>query len=136
MKLYLAAITALFIATIVPGASPAQSAMSAAEFDQYTRGKTFYYDSNGTAYGAEEYLEDRQVRWSFLDGQCQKGHWYPEGENICFLYENRTDPQCWRFTRSGAGVIAQFEGEGSSTELYEVEQSNQPLHCLGPDVGV
>lgn len=114
----------------------AQSLMSAAEFDTYTRGKTFYYGAAGAPYGAEEYLEDRRVRWSFLDGKCQEGHWYEDGGLICFLYDNQPDPQCWSFVRSPAGLIARFENDPAQTELYEVEKSDEPLMCLGPDVGV
>lgn len=114
----------------------AQSLMSAEEFDAYTRGKTFYYGSLGAPYGAEEYLDDRRVRWSFLDGKCQEGVWYQEGALICFVYDNHPEPQCWSFERSADGLIARFENDPDQTELYEVEQSAEPLMCLGPDVGV
>ena len=50
----------------LPSALTAQSPMSAEEFDAYTQGKTFYYAENGNAYGGEEYLRNRRVRWSFL----------------------------------------------------------------------
>ncbi|QYX58474.1 hypothetical protein K1T73_02125 [Roseovarius sp. SCSIO 43702] len=110
--------------------------MSAEEFDAYTRGKTFYYGSNGAPYGAEEYLDNRRVRWSFLDGECQEGEWYQEGEMICFTYETHPDPQCWSFERGSRGLIARFENDPALTELYEVEQSDEPLYCKGPDVGV
>ena len=114
----------------------AQAQMSAAEFDRYTRGHTFYYAANGAPYGGEEYLDDRRVRWSFLDGQCQSGYWYEEDDLICFIYENRPDPQCWSFEQAGGGLVARFAGPEPSTELYEVEKSSEPLMCLGPDIGV
>ena len=47
--------------------------MSAEAFDAYTRGKTFYYASQGAPYGAEEYLSDRRVRWSFLTANARTG---------------------------------------------------------------
>ncbi len=127
-------LTALLL--FIPAAVFAQSAMTAEEFDLYTKGKTFYYGNDGAPYGAEEYLENRRVRWSFLDGECKEGRWYPEEGNICFLYEDRTEPQCWKFNRSGAGITARFQSATSQTELYEVEQSTQPMVCLGPEVGV
>lgn len=117
-------------------APPVLAQMSGAEFDTYTRGKTFYYGAGGAPYGGEEYLDNRRVRWSFLDGRCQDGQWYEENGLICFVYETRPEPQCWSFERSQNGLVARFEGESSLSELYEVEQSREPLMCLGPDLGV
>lgn len=110
--------------------------MTAKEFDTYTRGKTFFYGSMGSAYGAEEYLPNQRVRWTFLDGKCQEGVWYEDGGLICFVYENQPDPQCWSFERAPGGLTAQFENDPTQTQLYEVEQSDEPLMCLGPDIGV
>lgn len=121
--------------TVAPGAMAADM-MTAAEFDSYTRGKTFYYGSRGEPYGAEEYLANRRVRWTFLDGRCQEGVWYEDDGLICFVYENQPEPQCWSFERRAGGLIAQFENDPASTELYEVRQTSEPLMCLGPDVGV
>ncbi|MEM8775819.1 MAG: hypothetical protein AAGF53_12350 [Pseudomonadota bacterium] len=110
--------------------------MSAGEFDAYTRGKTFTYGSNGAPYGAEEYLEDRRVRWSFLDGQCQEGSWYEENGLICFVYEDKPTPQCWKFERSSSGISALFQNDPTQSQLYEMQQSSEPLMCLGPKIGV
>ena len=110
--------------------------MSADAFDRYTLGKTLMYAQGGSAYGAEEYLENRRVRWSFLDGQCKEGVWYEDGGQICFVYEDRTDPQCWTFTQGANGLIAQFENEPEGFELYEAETSDEPMLCLGPEIGV
>lgn len=117
-------------------ACAAQAQMTAEEFDRYTRGQTFYYGSGGAPYGGEEYLDNRRVRWSFLDGQCQSGFWYEADGLICFIYEARPGPQCWSFERSASGLIARFSGPEPSAELYEVEKSREPLACLGPDIGV
>ncbi|MFB9148682.1 hypothetical protein [Roseovarius ramblicola] len=125
----------LAIATLLAG--PADAEMSAEEFDAYTRGHTFYYGAEGEdPYGAEEYLPGQRVRWSFLDGECQEGHWYAEGPLICFVYENRPDPQCWSFERRTGRLVARFEGETPMTELYEVRKSREPLECPGPKIGV
>lgn len=113
-----------------------QDRMTAEEFDAYTLGKTFYYGSLGAPYGAEEYLDNRRVRWSFLDGKCQEGVWYEEGALICFVYDHDPEPQCWSFERGASGLIARFENDPAQSELYEVEKSVEPLHCLGPEVGV
>ena len=119
-------------------ASPvlAQTPMSAEEFEAYTMGKTLYFGSGGAPYGAEEYLDNRRVRWSFLDGKCKDGVWYEENGLICFVYEDREAPQCWSFARNGDGLTALFQDEPGNTELYEAQQSDEPMLCLGPDVGV
>ncbi len=114
----------------------AQSPLSASEFDAYTRGKTLFYGFEGQVYGVERYLPNRRVLWSFLDGDCKEGVWYEREDQICFLYEDRLDPQCWVFTRSGGGLIAQFEGDPAATELYEAEDIGEEMLCHGPDVGV
>ena len=131
MRTALALLLALFAA---PAA--AQSQMSGAEFDAYTLGKTLFYGRDGAAYGAEVYLPDRRVRWSFLDGDCKEGEWYEESGLICFVYEDKPDPQCWSFTRGAAGLIARFENRPDTTELYEADERGQEMLCLGPKIGV
>lgn len=114
----------------------AQSLMTAEEFDQYTQGKTLYYGDGNTPYGAEIYLPNRRVRWSFLDGQCRDGEWYEADGLICFVYEDRPDPQCWSFEEAPSGLIARFENDPAVTPLYEANESTQEMLCLGPEVGV
>lgn len=127
---------ALFLACLLAAPLQAQTLLGAEEFDAYTKGKTFYYGSAGRPYGGEEYLENRRVRWSFLDGKCQEGLWYEENGLICFIYDVTPDPQCWSFERGDGGLIARFENDPAQTQLYEVEKTNEPLLCHGPDVGV
>ncbi|MGJ8625606.1 MAG: hypothetical protein ACSHXB_01490 [Sulfitobacter sp.] len=114
----------------------AQDTMSAAEFDAYTRGKTLFYGRGGHAYGAEIYHENRRVQWSFLDGDCREGEWYEADGLICFVYENNPNPQCWSFVEGSRGLIARFENEPNTTELYEAQDQGQEMLCLGPKVGV
>ena len=114
----------------------AQSPMTAQEFDEYSRGKTFYYGAAGAPYGIEEYLPGRRVRWSFLDGQCKDGSWYEQNGEICFVYEDREDPQCWLFYRGPEGMTASFQGSEQVTELYEMQKTPEPMQCMGPEVGV
>lgn len=114
----------------------AQDLMTAEEFDAYTRGKTLFYGRNGNAYGAEVYHENRRVVWSFLDGECREGEWYQDGSLICFVYENNPDPQCWSFARGTGGLIARFENDPQTTELYEAQDADEEMVCLGPKVGV
>lgn len=115
----------------------AETPMSAAQFDQYSTGKTLYYSAGGGAYGAEQYLPGRRVIWSFLDGQCMTGEWYEQGDQICFVYEDSPNgPQCWSFFARDNGVLAQFENDPEATTLVEVNQSPDALFCPGPQVGV
>lgn len=116
--------------------SPVFAGMGAEEFDALTRGQTFFYGLDGGApYGAEEYLDNRQVRWSFLDGACLEGRWYAEAGRICFTYEDHPEPQCWIFERLEGRLVARFDGETSSTDLYELRRAREPLWCLGPEIG-
>lgn len=125
------------ILAAAPALAQQAAPMSAEEFDAYTRGRTFTYGSEGAAYGAEEYLSNRRVRWSFLGDECQEGEWYEDSGLICFVYEDRPDPQCWTFARGpGGGLLAIFRGLGEQTELYEMQSSTEPLACPGPEVGV
>ncbi|WP_437436789.1 hypothetical protein [Ruegeria arenilitoris] len=122
--------------TLAANMAAAQPVLSGSEFDSYTQGKTLFYGFQGQVYGVERYLPNRRVIWSFMDGNCKEGLWYEQGEQICFIYEDRLDPQCWVFTQSDRGLIAQFEGNPDTTELYEAEDINEEMVCLGPEVGV
>lgn len=130
----LAALTLLLV-------TPAFAApyMTAEEFDAMTRGKTFYYAEDGQDYGAEDYLDNRRVRWSFLDGRCKDGHWYPQDDMICFVYEEedglQSEPQCWSFTNTPSGLVAQFRNLPGGSLLYQTRESDEPMLCMGPDVG-
>ena len=114
----------------------AHAQMSAEDFERYTSGRTLIFGQNGQAYGAERYLPGRRVTWSFLDGECRDGIWYPHDGNICFLYEDRDAPQCWQFTETPTGLIARFAGENTVLELYEARETQDEMICLGPEVGV
>ncbi len=126
----------LILLTLASQPVAAQSPLTGSEFDAYTRGKTLYYGFDGQAYGVERYLPDRRVIWSFLDGNCMNGVWYEQEDQICFIYEDQLAPQCWVFWQSGGGLIAQFEGDPTATELYEAEDIGEEMLCYGPDVGV
>lgn len=121
---------------LVPAALRAETPLTAEEFEARVSGQTLTYSSSGSAYGVEEYLSDRRVRWSFLDGTCQDGKWYVSGEQICFVYEDIPNPQCWRFYLRGERLLARFENDPTATELYETQRRDEPLMCPGPKVGV
>jgi hypothetical protein len=124
-----------FVLCAVPAL--ADDRMSAEEFEAYTTGHTLTFSFMGVPYGVEQYLPGRRVIWAFIDEPCQEGTWYEDDGNICFLYDHTpVGPQCWSFRQTEDGLRAVFAGEGSSTELYEVERARKPLICEGPDVGV
>ena len=112
----------------------AETLLSGAEFDAYTSGRTITYTADGQAFGAETYLQRQRVRWSFLQGECQEGHWFADGNDICFVYENIEGPQCWQFFLTAKGLRAEFVG-GGSAPLFE-SATEQELICPGPDVGM
>ncbi len=126
----------MILLALLAQSAAAQSPLSGTEFDAYTRGKTLFYGFDGQAYGVERYLPNRRVIWSFLDGDCKEGVWYEREDQICFLYEDRLDPQCWVFTEFGGRLIAQFEGDPTATELYEAEDVGEEMICYGPEIGV
>lgn len=114
----------------------AETPMSAEAFDAYTKGKTLFYGFEGQLYGVERYLDGQRVVWSFLDGECRDGYWYEAGGQICFVYEDRPDPQCWSFAQAAGGLVARFENNPDATELYEAEDIGEEMICYGPKVGV
>ncbi|UZD89867.1 hypothetical protein [Cognatishimia activa] len=112
----------------------AETPLSGPEFDAYTAGRTITYNANGQEFGAETYLRRQRVRWSFLQGECQEGHWFERGDTICFVYEAVDGPQCWQFFMTQSGLRAEFTGD-TGTILFE-SPSDKDLSCPGPDVGM
>ena len=110
--------------------------MSAGAFEAYVTGKTLSYSTGVGPFGAEDYLDGRRVRWSYLDGECFEGIWYPMGDLICFAYDEIPEPQCWSFFLTNDGLFARFENRPGGTELYEKNELMEPLQCLGPRIGV
>ncbi|MEM8729210.1 MAG: hypothetical protein AAGF79_04755 [Pseudomonadota bacterium] len=129
-------IALLILSVLLTCPAIAQTPMGAEAFDRYTRGKTLFFGAEGSPYGVERYLDNRRVIWSFLDGQCQNGVWYEENGQICFIYEDRLDPQCWTFYEGPNGLIARFENDPEATELYEAQDIGEDMLCYGPEVGV
>ncbi|GKY87253.1 hypothetical protein [Sinisalibacter aestuarii] len=125
-----AAALALFLAS----PALAQEPMTGAEFEAYTTGKTLLYGIGGQVYGGEDYLPGRKVRWSFLDGKCLDGTWYEAAGQICFAYVDDPTPVCWVFFETGDGLVAHLNGDETQS-LYETGEADEPLFCLGPEVG-
>lgn len=114
----------------------ADTPISPGEFEAFVKGRTLTYATGGVPYGAEEYLSNRRVRWSHLDGDCEEGRWYASGDEVCFVYEGISSPQCWKFFLREEGLVAQFTNDTASPEVYELSAVRGPLQCVGPWVGV
>ena len=110
--------------------------MTAAEFEAYATGKILTYAENGAVWGTEQYKPNRRVVWAFTTSECRDGYWYEKGDQICFVYEDPNDPQCWLFFKQANGLAAQFMGPGGGSLLSEVAKSASPMACAGPQVGV
>ena len=109
--------------------------LSGTAFEAFATGKTLSYALGGTVYGAEQYLPGRQVIWAFRGQECRKGFWYEEAGQICFVYEDEPDAQCWTFSRDGDRLQARFSGDPEGAEAVQVQES-AALACPGPDLGV
>ena len=90
---------ALMICLLV-GETASAETMIAAKFDAYTKGKMIFFNQISKPYGAERYLEDRRVNWSFLDGIFKDGYWSEKAGEICFVYEDKNTPQCWHLKKA------------------------------------
>ncbi len=110
-------------------------ALTAREFDALTLGRTMTWAEFGTVYGVEHYLDGRRVRWTVLGDDCKAGHWYPDGDEICFVYEDDPAPDCWTITLDAAGMLARYAGTSADVAPVEVQETTEPMACFGPEVG-
>jgi hypothetical protein len=124
------------ILTLLPAVALAETPMSAEDFAARVEGRTLTYSWGGAPFGTEQYFPNRRVAWAFTDDICVYGRWYPQGEEICFVYDDRPDPQCWLFFDRAGRLVAQFMGEGDGGLVSEVAQAETPMTCPGPEVGV
>ena len=130
----LRSLAALALLCLAPPAL-AQTPLTAEGFEAEVTGQTITYSQFGGIFGIEEYLPGRQVRWSVAENLCQYGSWYPEGENICFVYEYDPSPHCWTFWLEEGRLHALLANDLPAAPLTESARSATPLSCPGPDVG-
>ena len=123
------------ILLVLSGSALADSPLTGEEFEAETYGKTITFSDSLGPFGAEQYLNNRRVFWSNLDGDCISGHWHPSGSEICFTYESELEPQCWEFFRGSQGLWAEYKNDDTGFRLWESERNDKPLYCKGPDVG-
>lgn len=118
-------------------ASPALAdpPLSAEAFDALTLGRTMTWSEFGAVYGVEYYLPGRQVRWTALGDDCKTGHWYPQGDAICFQYEDDPAPDCWEISRSGPHLLARYTSNPPEADPVIVSETTEPMACFGPEVG-
>ena len=127
------------ILALAPLQALAEPPLTAEAFAAHVTGKTITYQQQDTIFGIEEYLTGRKVRWSVAPDECQFGSWFPQGDDICFVYEYDPTPHCWTF-RLRAGVLVAQSADGApgtppGPELSEIDRSDTPLPCPGPEVG-
>lgn len=125
-----ALIFTIFLAT----PSWSETPMTGDEFEALVEGKTLTFSTGTFPYGVEYYAPNRRVVWSFRGGDCVNGEWYEDiadtGPNICFVYENNDEPQCWQVFNVDGNIRADFMNTPGTTVLYEAIES-EPLICGG-----
>ncbi len=126
----------LFFAAFATAAAAAETPVSPEAFDAFSQGRTLVYSDGDRAYGIEQYLPGRQVLWAFIGEECRRGHWYPEGSEICFVYENNPVPQCWSYFNTADGLRARFRDDPADAPMISVRESPDPMPCTGPMLGV
>jgi hypothetical protein len=109
--------------------------LTAEEFDALTLGRTMTWSEFGTVYGVEYYLPNRQIRWTVVGDDCKAGHWYPDGDAICFQYEDDPAPDCWEISASGPDFLARYTANPPDAEPVIVTETTERLACFGPKVG-
>lgn len=124
----------------VPMAPAHTQPLTLDEFQAATDGQTFVFVQNGLAYGMERYLPRNRVEWSFLDGRCIFGKYFEWQGKICFSYDEHgrdadRPPQCWTFEQGDRGLEARFYNPDRDTAVVQMQPTNDPLICPGPDVG-
>ena len=128
--------SACLIAALLPLPVWAETPMTAAEFEAFVTGKTMDFANSSAVFGTEEYLPGRRVRWAFTDDICKFGSWYESAGQICFVYDGYPGEHCWTVWQDGDHLAAlpSFALPGEAPR--SVTETNKPLQCQGPDVGV
>ncbi|MCF3581154.1 hypothetical protein L2E76_11560 [Planktothrix agardhii 1811] len=126
---------AALLSLVLVSQAAAEAPLTADQFDALTLGRTLTWAEFGQVYGVEQYLPDRRVRWTVLGDDCKLGHWYPEGQMICFQYEDDPEPDCWTITPGATGLDARYAGSAADSVPVVVEETTEPMACFGPEVG-
>lgn len=130
--------TVLVCVGVLQGATcaVAETKLTPSAFEAFVANKTLFFEQRGMPYGAEQYLDNRTVIWTFLNGECQRGVWFDRDEDICFWYEGQPEPSCWSFFSDDGTYRARVLGDDPINDLVVTGETTQPLQCPGPSVGV
>lgn len=126
---------ALILCLLTATPALAEQPLSAEAFDALSLGRTMTWAELGIVYGMEQYLPGRRVRWTMQGETCMTGHWYPDGDAICFKYETLDDPACWTLLQEGGQVTAFDTDNPPGTSPVTIAETDEPMACFGPDVG-
>lgn len=126
----------LLIAFAASAAGAADAPLSPDAFDAISRGRTMVYSDGDRPYGMEQYLPGRRVIWAFLGEQCRQGEWYADGSEVCFVYEDNPVPQCWTYFDTPGGLRARYRDDPEGAPMISVRESETPMPCAGPMLGV
>lgn len=124
------------LALVLALTSPAlaETPLDADAFEALVLGKTLTFAVGDDPYGVEYYAPNRRVVWSFRGGDCVNGEWFEKatetGPNICFVYENSPEIQCWQVFDVDGKIRADFMNRPDTTVLYQAVES-EPLVCGG-----
>lgn len=128
----LGALTAVVLAS---GAAAAQEPVSPAQFEALATGRTLHFTRDGVHFGSEQYFRDRRALWMFFDGTCEVGRWEPQGDLVCFTYEDDPQRQCWRLWREDGRLLAGLAGPDPGPPLRLSHADETDLACPGPEIG-
>ena len=125
---------ALALCLLLAAPATAQEYMDADAFEEAVTGNSVYYnDGTGQYAGVEAYHPRNRVTWVAPGGICEKGTWYQEGSQICFLYDGNPFPACWGFFREDGRLMAEPTPGGVPWEAFRV--TTDPIPCESPFVG-
>ncbi len=114
----------------LPLAAAAETPMTADAFEAHTAGRTLTFEADGIPYGIERYMAGRRVLWSFLDGQCAMGRWYPDGAAICFVYDTAPEePQCWLVYLEDGRLRTVLTRDPEGPPLYQARDATEEMIC-------
>lgn len=106
--------------------------MTGSEFARYVKNRTLTYTYPDGTLGIEQYNPDRTVLWQFQGQECQKGVWYEDAGEICFVYEDDPSPKCWIVYKTEKGIRSIYADRPSSLIVHNELSKSAPLICPGP----
>lgn len=109
--------------------SPADSPLSIEAFERFVEGRTMdTFDQTGR-YGVETFLPGRRAIWRDAE-RCLEGTWRPQGDQICFDYQDESLPYCWTYHDRGGWLMAWLDGD-RSTQPIMLYPSKELVTCEG-----